>query len=126
MTRFKVMDINQSVMTRLGINSFDVSKPTNEFLRTSIVSYYILFILTMVVVSCVEFVYKKLVEFEEIFDASLLLIASIRAIGAYINIGMKMTKVKLLHQKLQTIVDQGIFIHFIATNYTIYSEIQLM
>lgn len=110
MAKFKIMSHNQKLMAWMGIHSYRLTEPTNEFFD-SWATFYILCSLTVCVVSTSAYAYKISSQIGATIDLCYLIIASFQACGMYITIGFHMKKVKVLHLELQAIVDEG-DVHF--------------
>lgn len=106
MAKFSVMSYNQKFMTWMGIHSYRLNVPTNEFLN-SWATYYILFCLTTCAISTTAYAHKISSQIGATIDLCYLIIASLQAFGMYINLGINMKRVKILHLELQSIVDKG-------------------
>lgn len=107
MAKFKVLQYNQSFMEKLGIHSYRINVPTNEFLSSS--SFLILFILSVFsITSSAAYVFKNYWQFEAAMQSMFVIIAGIQCGGMYLSVGLKMKKVKILQIELQKIVDEGI------------------
>lgn len=105
MEKFCVLKYNQRVMSTWGIYSYRLTEPTNEFF-ISIGTYYMLFMMIVIeIIGSLMYVYLHWPNFEEIFEPFLIACGNAQSTGMFINIGLKMKKVKLLHLKLQEIVD---------------------
>lgn len=108
MSKFKVLQCNQSLMAKLGIHSYRLNVPTNEFLKSP--AFLILFILSVFsIASSAAFVYKNYCQFEAALQSIFVIIAGIQCGGMYLSVGLKMKEVKILQIELQNIVDEGIF-----------------
>lgn len=109
MSKFSVLKYNQILMAKIGIHSFRITEPKNEFFK-SFVACFILFILTAFsITSCAVFAYKNIAHFEPALEAIFVVIAGIQCAGMFLSVGLKMKNVKLLQIELQQIVDKGIF-----------------
>lgn len=107
MKEFKVLEYNQISMRWAGIHSKDLYKPTNEFFK-SFATYYILFsVISFTIGSSAVFVYKYSSNFEVVSEPSLIVIAGSQAAGMFLSVGLNMKKIKILHIKLQEIVDES-------------------
>lgn len=125
--QFTVLQGNQKLMARLGIYSYHLSEPTNHFFK-SYGTYYILFSLpvTMIIPSLVFTYINRTVNLNLAIEATFLAVAGIQAFGMFINTGLNMKRIKLLHLKLQTIVDQGIYVVNYAISYIVFSMTSLL
>lgn len=107
--KFKVLESNQKYMTWLGIHSYRLTEPTNEF-YTSFVAYYFIFsVVAFTITSSAVYIYLHLPAFEIVSEPCIVFVAGIQVVGMFISFGMKMKKVKNLHLKLQEIVNAGDF-----------------
>lgn len=94
-------------MVRIGIHSYRLNEPTNDFFKSFMTYVIILFTLAFYVTSSAWYIATKTNEFGEILDPSFALIGGSQLAGMYICIGLKMRKVKAIQLVLQGIVDEG-------------------
>lgn len=111
MSKFKVLQLNQNVMARIGIHSHNLAEATNEFFN-SFITYYIIFVVTFFIFGSMTFVVINWPQYDIVAEPCLIAVGCIQVGGMYIGVGLKMKKVKLLHLRLQEIVDEGFFFHF--------------
>lgn len=105
MAKYKVMAYNQLAMSWVGIHSQNLHEPTNEFFK-SIGAYYVLFCaMSFTIISSAVFVYRHASNFELISEPCLIVIAGIQNVGMFTSIGFNVKQIKILHIKLQKIVD---------------------
>lgn len=105
MAGFKVLQSNQHLMARLGINSYCLRSLKNEFFH-SIPAFCITFItIAFTIISCAVFIYENISNYESVIDAAMCGFAGMQGCGMFISIGLNMKNVKALHLKLQEIVD---------------------
>lgn len=110
MSKIQVLEYNQRFMAPLGLYSFRLTEPTNEF-YTAIVPYYIQFFnIIFLIMSTALFTFQNLSQINIALQNVSLFTAGIQCAGMYICLGMNMKKVKLLHLRLQAIVSAGILI----------------
>lgn len=104
--KFKVLKHNQSLMAWLGIHSYRLTEPSNEFYK-SFGTYYIL--ISIVSVFLISSAYTALFssDFQTVIQAWLLVVAGIQSGGMFISIGLEMKTIKRLQLKFQEIVDKG-------------------
>lgn len=106
MAKFHVLKYNQWIMNKFGIYSYRLTEPSNEFFK-SIRSYYILFTIFVInFIPCAVYVYLHWPNFEVIFETMLCACGNIQTLGMFFNIGLQMKKIKVLHLKLQKMVDE--------------------
>lgn len=85
----------------------DLNKPSNEFFK-SFATYYVLFsVISFTIGSSAVFVYKYSSHFEVVSEPCLIVIAGLQAVGMFVSVGLKMKQIKVLHIKLQEIVDES-------------------
>lgn len=122
MTKLKVLEHNQYYMFKLGIYSYDLIEPKNEFF-TSFATYYILLftVVTCYLISTTIFVYKNAANFGEALDPCFLIIGGAQLGGMYLCTGLKMKTIKLVHLKLQQIVDNST----LSVSYIIFEQYHL-
>lgn len=106
MYKFKVLQYNEKVMTNLGIYSHS----TTNFFHSLSALCILSFLLIAIILSSV-FAYKNALYTKHTLESLVLLVTSFQAFGAYLNIGLKMAKIRELHLKLQAIADEGLFKH---------------
>lgn len=111
MSKFSVLRYNQAFMAELGIYSNRLTEPKNEFFNNR-VSYSILGCLFVAIISNIVFVWYEKSNKKSIRQSLVLIVTSYQAFGAYLNIGLKMNKIKELHLKLQQISDEGDYLNF--------------
>lgn len=106
---FKVLRLNELLMDRLHIYSHPLlttaSIPTNDFFR-SITTYYILFHVVGFIAGSAVFAYQNASHVVLALRTGTVLVGTCQALGMFLTVGCKFDKVKVLHQKLQAIVDQ--------------------
>lgn len=109
MAKFKVLEINQLIMTRLGIYSFNLTEPTNEFFKSFCCYYFSVALALCAILSgmYVCSIWHDQAKFRLALEAIIVSIGCIQSLGAYLNVGFNMKKVKALHMKLQNMVDKG-------------------
>lgn len=107
MSKFRVLQSNQAYMAKIGIYSYRLTEPTNEFF-SSIATYFMLFFMfTFNECASAMWILRHSDQLIPILDTCKVIIISSQAVGMFISIGLKMTKVKKLHLQLQRIVDDG-------------------
>lgn len=108
MSKFKVLECNHKFMVWLGIHSYRLTEPTNEFLH-AISSYCVFFSVFMfTIISSAVFAYKNFsLQFDAALEAVFIVIAGLQASGMFISVGVEMKAVKTLHLKLQEIVHES-------------------
>lgn len=107
MAKFKVLKYSQKFLTRLGIYSYRLTEPTNEFLK-SIYSYFAFFALFVTLLTSAAYFITYPTNVKPALGAFKIFFAIIQCLGAFFGIGIKMTKVKELHIELQRFADEGI------------------
>lgn len=114
MSSFKVLKLNEMLMVWLRIYPYPLtadSIPINDFFQ-SIASYYISLIMLAYNVTSGVFLYQNASDIVIALRTSLTIVGTCQSLGMFLTVGCKIDKVKLLHRKLQAIVDQaaeGIF-----------------
>lgn len=107
MTNFKVFEYNQRFMAKLGLYSYHLERPTNDLFK-SLATYYILFFsIAFTITSSAIFAITHTSQFSLALETCFIVIAGIQTAGVFLSVGLNMTKVKILHLKLQQIVDEG-------------------
>lgn len=109
MESFQVLKYNQAIMSRMGLYSHCLNEPSNEFFKSFVV-YYILIVQSVYgVLGSAVFTYKNWPQFENISNSCMLAVGCFACFGMFLSIGLKSKVVKILHLKLQGIVDDGEF-----------------
>lgn len=96
-------------MARMGLYSYRLTEPTNEFFG-SFASYYFLFnngIFTLIASAC--FVYKHWPQMDIVSQPLTITLGGLTCFTMILSVGCKLNTVKLLHLKLQGMVDEGEF-----------------
>lgn len=107
MAKFNVLKSNQMFMAWLGINSHHLNEPTNEFFK-SFAAYWTFSIMVLAIITSFWYVSENwAIHVKPSLGAFKIAFAGIQSSGMFLTIGMKMSKIKTLHLKLQDIVDQG-------------------
>lgn len=110
MVKFTVLQSNQNLMARLGIGSHCLKSSRNEFFHSIPALCITSITITFTIISCGIFIYKNLSNYESVIDAASCSFAGLQACGMFLSTGLNMKNVKLLHLKLQDIVDNDKFI----------------
>lgn len=118
MEKCRVLEMSQAFMARLGIYSYRLTEPINEFFA-SFSTYYILYNLTFTWISSVTFLYQSSSELKITLQLWLIIIGAFQCSGMFLSVGIKMKQVKALHLKLQGLVDAGLFDCFFLFSETI-------
>lgn len=107
MANFKVLKNNQALMAWIGIHSYNLNEPKNEFVH-SITAYYFLFALTIIAVGgSAVFTLEHWPQFDIISQPLLFVFGCSGCTGLILSVGLNMKSVKALHLKLQRIIDEG-------------------
>ena len=120
MAKFKVHKYNQAFMARMGIHSYNLTDPTNEFFKSFETYYHLFVVIAFFIIASSVYVYVNWPNLEVILEPTLVVMSGILYGGTYLSVGLNMRKVKLLHLTLQQIVDEG---KSISTNYISPQEI---
>ena len=107
MAKFKVHKYNQAFMARLGIHSYNLNDPANEFFKSIATFYNLITATVFFVTSSAAFVYLNWPNLEIVLEPFLIVLAGVQYGGMFLSVGLNMKKVKLLHITLQKIVDEG-------------------
>lgn len=102
---YKVLELNELVMVRLRIYTRQLTDPKSDFFE-SITMYYISFNMLAFIATSVAFVYQNVSNFMVVLRTLMVIVGTSQALGMFLYIGRKIIKVKMLHQKLQAIVDR--------------------
>lgn len=107
MPKFNVLQNNQSLMAKLGIYSYRLKEPTNEFYKSLSTYYMLICIVTCSIGSSVAYVIQNISQFSSVLETCKILIISVQYAGMFLNFGLQMKKIKALHLHLQGIVNKG-------------------
>lgn len=107
MMKFTVLESNQAFMDWLGIYSYRLTEPTNEFLNSIVAWFFMFNSSVMIIGSSVLFIIKNMSQIQAVLGACKIAISGIQCGGMHLSVGIKMKLVKSLHLKLQQIVDEG-------------------
>lgn len=105
----KILKNNQTLMSWLGISSHRLTEPTNEFFK-SIGTYYILLAVFFIFIISSAYTQAVSSNFTTVIQAWLLIVAGLQSGGMFISVGLQMKNIKILHLKLQGIVNGSKFI----------------
>lgn len=103
----KVLELNELIMVRLRIYTRQLTDPNSDFFK-SITVYYIAFNMLAFIATSVAFSYQNLTNFIVVLRTAMVIVGTSQALGMFLCIGCKIIKIKMLHQKLQAIVDQTV------------------
>lgn len=107
MVNFKVLEHNQKFLSWIGIDLHDLNEPKNTFFY-SITAYYFLFtIITLTIMGSALYVFEYWPQFDIISQPIMFVFGGSSSIGLILSVGINMKSVKVLHLKLQTIVDES-------------------
>lgn len=107
MAKFQVLKMNQAFMAWLGLYSYRLTEPINEFFYSKS-TYYILIHMTFTLISSATYIFQTSSEVEVTLQLWLIIIGGIQCVGMFLSVGFKMKKVKAVHLKLQEVVDAGL------------------
>lgn len=114
MSKIKVLKHNQTYMAWLGIYPYHLTEPTMES-HKHILAYHNLIFPIFSIVSSAVFVYENPSELQAVLETILVMIALYQAECTFLNTALQMKNIKLLHLKLQAVVDQGKFFGIYCT-----------
>lgn len=104
-SRFTVLKHNQNYMARLGLYSYRLHEKTNEYAKT-FAAYFIQLSMLMAMFVSALFIYVYVsVELKASLGAFKIIIGTGQCAGTFFCLGMKLSKIKALHNKLQELVD---------------------
>lgn len=116
---FRVLKYNQDSMALIALHSHHLNEPTNEFV-TSIIAYYVSILNFFIIASSFVDIYKYWPNLAFILVFLALSAAGVLAAGMYISVGLKMKKIKELHNLSQKYIDEGTFemtLYFVDLNF---------
>lgn len=109
MSTFKVLELNELMMVWIRIfpNRQTVnSTPTNEFSR-SITTYNISLHIVGFMAASAVFLYQNKSDVATALPTAMVILGSSQALGMFLCMDCNIDKVKMIHQKLQAIVDRA-------------------
>lgn len=109
MSSFKVLKLNELMMVWIRIYSKPStvdSIPTKDFFRSTTAYNISLHIVGFIATSAV-FLYQNKSDAAAALPTVMVIVGTSQALGMFLCVGCKIDKVKMLHQKLQAIVDQA-------------------
>lgn len=109
MTKFKVLKYNQSFMAKLGVHSYDLNEPKNEFFRSPSAFCIVLILCVFSITSTGFYAYENIMRFEAALQGLFVLIAAFQCLGMFVAVGLKKRQVKDVQLKLQHMIDEGMF-----------------
>lgn len=108
--KFQILALNQKIMVWMGIHSYRLTEPTNEFFYSFISYYNLLAAYGFLFASSAVVVYENWPNLDIILQPFSIVMAGYQVGGMFLSTGLKMKTVKLLQLKLQQTVDEGIII----------------
>lgn len=107
MGKLKVLESIQAYMVRIGLHSYNLTEPNNEFFR-SIGAYYILSTSVLVLIlSSAVYVFKNVSDFEDVSEPLFVILAGVQIVCIFSSVGLNMKTIKGLQIELQALVDEG-------------------
>lgn len=104
-SKFAVLKNNQMYMAKLGLHSYRLHEKTNEYAKT-FAAYYIQLSMLMAMFVSALFIYVYVeTELKASLGAFKIIIGTGQCAGTFFCLGMKLSKIKALHIKLQELVD---------------------
>lgn len=107
MANFQVLENNQAYMAWLGIYSYKLTEPTNEFFKSIVAWFFMFNSFVMIIISSILFIIKYISDIQGCLGAFKIAISGIQCGGMHLSLGLKMKKVKILHLKLQEIINES-------------------
>lgn len=107
MEKIQVLKFSQIVLAPIGLYSYRLTEPINEF-YTSFAAYYILFFeIVFLTIATGVFVFVNVSDIALALQTCSLVVGGIQGAGMFFSVGSNMLIAKDLHIKLQEIVDKG-------------------
>lgn len=108
MAKFKVHKYNQIYMAALGIHSFRLHEPTIELFK-KVFPYYAIIVSAFATGSSFMFLYKNAHEVKEALESLKVVAGGFQSTVCFFVVGFQLKKIKVLHLKLQGIINAGIY-----------------
>lgn len=105
MSTFKVLNLNELVMVRLRIYTRRLTDTVSDFFE-SISMYYIAFNMLAFIATSMAFVYQNAADIMVALRTVMVIVGTMQALGMFLCLGRNVLTVKMLHIKLQAIVDR--------------------
>lgn len=106
MSKFKVLKLNESILIQLGIFSNQFPKEPSHGVFNPLKVYYILFISASFVLSASVFVYQNAAQFTLALRTCEFLVGSAQGAVMLICFSASLSKIRVVHLKLQKLVDE--------------------
>lgn len=100
----KVLKFHQQLFTWAQIRWIE---PIKEFFKSPVNFYFLFNVVSFLVIASAVHLYKNTIAFILVIQVFQQIVGGSQCTGMCINIGINMEKIKLLHKKLQEIVDEG-------------------
>lgn len=105
--KIQVLKYNQAYMTQLGGYSYNLHEPTLEFYKAPFV-YYGAVTLTFALVCSAIYLRENLQVVKEALEAFKIFAAGFQSGICSLVLAFQLKKIKVLHLKLQALVDEGL------------------
>lgn len=105
MAKFKVLKYNENFMNWLGVRSYHLNEPINEFF-SSFLPNYILLVSTVNAISSIVYTYMSWPQMEIISESIIVVLGCVEALGMFYSFGSKIKKIKAVHFGLQAIINE--------------------
>lgn len=103
----KVLKYSEIYLTFLGICSNRLNENTNEFLKTFNSYFFLVGFIGPLYGCSAAYIYENFSDLTTVTNALIVLSAGVASVGSFVSVGLNMKNVKLLHNKLQKIVDDS-------------------
>lgn len=125
MVKIKVLEDIRAYMVRIGLHSYNLTEPKNEFFRSFVAYYILLTSIFLLSVSSIVYMYNNFSSFDIISEPFMVILAGILVFSMFLSVGLNMKSIKTLQIELEAIVEGGKFLSIqIQNSYSILIYIQ--
>lgn len=107
MAKFKVLELNEFILTRLGIFSEQFPLHSSAGFFKSPIICYILLVNFSFIISAASFAYQNLEQFSVALRTFTYFMGESQVFWMFIFFGLNVDKVEAIHLKLQDLVDES-------------------
>lgn len=108
MTKLKVLKYNQTILTQMGLYPYRCTEPSAQ-LKSALFAFYFLLWTEAIfgVFSSSAYIYEHWPRLDIVSQPCLIVVGDSVCFVMVLSVGLKLKAVKVLHLKLQEIVDAG-------------------
>lgn len=110
--KLEVFETIRPLMVRLGLHSYNLTEPKNEFFRTFVAYHTMAVSVLLFIISSIIYIYQNVTDFSAVPEPLVLICAGIHLLGTFTCLGLSKRNVKLLQIELQELIDKSNYLHF--------------